>query len=178
MSGKSNIILIGFMGSGKTSVGQFLANKLGYEFKDTDKMIEEEQKCTVQSIFATKGEKYFRHLETETIKNLNDKLNNTILSTGGGLPITEGNGVLLRQLGQVIFLRTKKDTIRKRLAGDNTRPLLAGSDQEEKMEALLNQRTPVYETVAHRIIDTDNKSLDEIAKEIMENRSQYEITCD
>jgi shikimate kinase len=168
MKEKTNIILIGFMGSGKTSVGKYLAKKTGYDFKDTDEMIEEKQKCSVQSIFASNGEKYFRKLETETIENLNGKLNHTILSTGGGLPITEGNGALLRQLGQVIFLRAEKATIKNRLAGDKSRPLLAGDDQEDKMEALLKFRTPIYETVANIIIHTDQKSLNEIAQEIID----------
>lgn len=167
MEQKNNIILIGFMGCGKSSVGKYLANKQNLSFQDTDKLIEKEMNLSVQDIFSTYGEEHFRKLESSLIQNLYGNLSNSVLSTGGGLPITEGNGDLLRRLGKVVFLRTSKETIKKRLAGDTTRPLLAGEDSDTKITNLLNYRKPFYESIAHIIVDTDHKSFAEIANEIM-----------
>ena len=149
MGGKmDNIILIGFMGCGKTSVGGRLAKKLHFAFFDTDQLIEEESKRSIRNIFAREGEEYFRELETATIINLYGKLNQSVLSVGGGLPITEGNGALLRRLGQVIYLKSSNETTRKRLIGDTTRPLLVEADTDDKLGNLLEFRTPIYESVA------------------------------
>jgi shikimate kinase len=163
----NNIILIGFMGSGKTSVGKQLAKKLKYTFCDTDQLIEKENKTSVQDIFATNGEEYFRKLETTTIRELYGSMTKTILSTGGGLPITEGNGQLLRRLGYVIYLKASKETLLKRLQGDTSRPLLVGDHVEERVENLLQLRTPLYEKVAHLTVTTDQKKFYEIIDEII-----------
>lgn len=163
----NNIILIGFMGSGKTSVGKQLAKKLKYTFCDTDQLIEKENKTSVQDIFATNGEEYFRKLETTTIRELYGSMTKTILSTGGGLPITEGNGQLLRRLGYVIYLKASKETLLKRLQGDTSRPLLVGDHVEERVENLLRLRTPLYEKVAHLTVTTDQKKFYEIIDEII-----------
>jgi shikimate kinase len=165
---EQNIILIGFMGSGKTSVGSQLAQKLNYSFDDTDQRIEREAKRDISRIFAEDGEEYFRRLETQLIQNLYSSMSKTILSTGGGLPIREENTELLRRLGQVIYLKTSKETILKRLDGDASRPLLAGEDRQVKVEKLLNQRAPIYEMTANHIIETDDKTVDEIIDEIYE----------
>lgn len=162
-----NIILIGFMGSGKTSVGEQLAKRLGYTFKDTDVMIEEKCKKTIHTIFATEGEGYFRKLETQVITELFGALEHSVLSVGGGLPITKGNAELLKRLGQVVYLKTSKETIRKRLEGDTTRPLLAGQDVDKKVKELLEYREPIYEATAQHVVETDDKSIDDIIAEIM-----------
>lgn len=166
MNGINNIILIGFMGSGKTYIGSHLAEKLNFNFYDTDEMIEKESQSSIQHIFATKGEACFRQLESTTIQRLIGKLDHAILSTGGGLPITEGNPELLRQLGKVVFLKTSRDIIKVRLAGDTTRPLLSAEDSDNTMDALLKFRTPIYEATAHIIVNTDNKSVETIVEEI------------
>jgi len=175
----NNIILIGFMGCGKTSVGQQLAKKLSFTFFDTDQMIEEESKRSISNIFATEGEEYFRKLETTTIKNLYGKLSHSVLSVGGGLPIREGNAELLRRLGHVVYLKASKVTIKKRLVGDTKRPLLTGDDVDNKVENLLMIRTPIYESTAHSIVETDDRFLEDIIEDIqnivnnlaIENRS-------
>lgn len=163
----NNIILIGFMGSGKTSVGSQLAKKLNFTFCDTDWLIEKDNKTSVQNIFTSYGEEYFRNLETATIRELYGNITRVVLSTGGGLPITEGNGQLLRRLGHVIYLKTSKETLKKRLEGDTSRPLLAGDHVEERIDNLLQERTPVYEKVAHFSVTTDNKEFHEIISEII-----------
>jgi shikimate kinase len=162
-----NIILIGFMGCGKTSVGLKLAKKLRYNFCDTDQMIEKECKRSISNIFATEGEEYFRNLETASIKKLIGVLRHSVISVGGGLPIREGNGELLRELGHVIYLKTTKETIIKRLKGDTTRPLLAGDDVDLKLNNLFTYRSPIYESVSHNIIETDKKNIDHIINNII-----------
>lgn len=174
-----NIILIGFMGSGKTSIGVQLAKRLGYTFQDTDLLIEKKCNKTIRNIFSEEGENYFRRLETQVITDLCGELNHTVLSVGGGLPITEGNSEILRRLGQVIFLKVSKETIKKRLKGDTTRPLLAGQDAEKKVEELLQYREPIYEATAHYTVVTDDKSFECIMDEIIKLREDgnNEATC-
>ncbi len=166
---KRNIILIGYMGSGKTSVGKHLAELLTYRFKDTDRMIEQKAGDTINHIFAVYGEEHFRNMETGLLKDLVNTLENTVLSTGGGMPLREQNASLLKELGYVVFLKTSKQIILDRLEGDTTRPLLKGEDLDSKVERMLKLRTPVYENAAHRTITTDEKSITETAQLIMEN---------
>lgn len=165
---KHNIILIGFMGSGKTSVGERLAKRMSYQFQDTDLLIEQKAGDTINHIFQTRGEEYFRSLETNLLMELHTSLKNTVLSTGGGLPMIGQNTKLLKELGYVVYLKATKGTVIKRLKGDTTRPLLAGEDPEGKIERLMNVRGPFYEKAADKIIATDDKSFDEIINLIME----------
>lgn len=162
----NNIILIGFMGSGKTSVGRLLSGRLGYEFKDTDEMIEAMEDTTINDIFRQHGEDFFRDLETTLLLSIKDSLKKTVLSTGGGMPVREINRELLKEIGQVVFLRTAFDTIVKRVSGDTTRPLLNKGNIYDTVGRLLAERTPYYEKAADVIVDTDNKTIDEIATEI------------
>jgi shikimate kinase len=165
---KHNIILIGFMGSGKTSVGEQLAKLLTYQFRDTDQLIEKKAGDTINHIFAVRGEEYFRNMETELLKELQSNMEQTVLSTGGGLPLREQNSELLKDLGYVVFLKTSKQTTLRRLKGDTTRPLLQGDEVDQKVERMLTARTPIYEKAAHKIIITDDKSVSEIVHLIME----------
>ena len=164
---KHNIILIGFMGCGKTSVGERLAKRLSYHFKDTDHIIEQEAGDTISNIFKSQGEEYFRTFETNTLQKLKSTLNNTILSTGGGLPMKTQNAEILQKLGYVVYLKASKDTIIQRLEDDKTRPLLA-DNLNEKVERLLSTRAPIYEKVANKIIATDGRTFNEIIDFIME----------
>ena len=159
---KQNIILIGFMGCGKTSVGERLAGCLSYQFKDTDQLIVKKTGDTISKIFEKQGEEYFRNLETDLLIELQPSLTHTVLSTGGGLPLRKQNMKLMQQLGQVIYLRTSKETIADRLKGDTTRPLLQGDDYMEKIERMLLARSTYYERAAHHIIDTDDRTVDEL----------------
>lgn len=162
-----NIILIGFMGCGKTSVGERLALKLNFTFCDTDKLIENDCKRSIRNIFENEGEEYFRSLETASLETLYGTLSQSVLSVGGGLPIREGNGALLRRLGHVVYLKSTKESILKRLKGDSARPLLAGDDIDKKVDNLLKSRTPIYESIAHITVITDDRSFDDIIEEII-----------
>lgn len=163
-----NLILTGYMGTGKSTIGRMAAESFGCRFIDTDEAIEEEQKKTVNEIFASYGEEYFRKLETELIKRLCELPKGFVAATGGGLPIRQENAEILHRLGKVVYLRTSKETIVERLMGDTKRPLLKdASDKkalEEKVERMLEARGPVYESTADIILDTDGRQCDELVK--------------
>lgn len=163
---KNNIILIGFMGCGKTSAGQRLAEKMSFDFCDTDELIEQKEKMTISNIFAQKGEDYFRKLETNTIREMIESAKDMVISTGGGLPLRKENADLLKELGLVVYLKTEKETILQRLKDDTTRPLLAGGNAEEKVETLLAQREPLYKEASAVTVTTDDKSFFQIVNEI------------
>lgn len=163
---RKNIILIGFMGCGKTSVGGKLSRALHCRFLDTDQLLEEEFGCTVREFFAKEGEGEFRRRETGLITGLLGKLEGTVLSTGGGLPLSEENAGILKKLGTVFWLRASEETTVSRLSGDTGRPLLLQGDFEETVHRLLAERTPLYKAAADYILETDGKSFYEIIKEI------------
>ncbi|MCX4340209.1 MAG: shikimate kinase [Lachnospiraceae bacterium] len=164
----SNVILIGFMGCGKTTVGLRLSYRLRRTVIDTDKEIEREEKRTISEIFATDGESYFRDRETQSLRKLIDTAANQIISVGGGLPMREENRRLLRELGQVFYLRAEAETIYERLKDDTTRPLLQGENPLTKIKTLLQERDPYYREAADVVITVDGKSFDEILCEIEE----------
>jgi shikimate kinase len=164
---KRNVILIGFMGSGKTSVGTRLAQRLTYQFCDTDQMLEARAGDTINRIFSYHGEEYFRNMETDFLKEISAGMNQTVLATGGGLPLREQNSKLLKEIGYVVLLKASKETTINRLIGDTSRPLLKGDVLEHKVERMLEIRTPIYEKAAHKIIATDNRTIEEIVNFIM-----------
>ncbi len=164
---RETIILIGFMGSGKTSVGLRLSYKLRRPVEDTDKLIERREGCTVGEIFAEKGEEYFREKETELLQELVDKKRQGIFSTGGGTSLRPWNQALLKRLGTVVYLRVRPETVYERLKWDNTRPLLACSDPLERIKTLLESRREAYASCADITVDVDDKGIDEIQEIIV-----------
>ena len=165
MKGK-NIVLIGFMGCGKSTVGKKLAGALGFEFSDTDAMIEEAYGKTISAMFAEDGEEYFRNAETELLQKLSSEAKGLVLATGGGMPMREENAALLKKIGTVIFLETKIETILERLQNDTGRPLADGEDREARLRPLYEKRLPVYRAAADYILDTEEKSFYAIIEEI------------
>ncbi len=161
-----NIILIGYMGSGKSTVGRKAAKAVEYNFLDTDTLIEKEEGITISELFEEKGELYFREKETETIRRLIKEPRGNIIATGGGLPMKAGNAELLKELGTVIYLKAETDTLVKRLSGDTTRPLLQDGELREKIETMLAVRGPVYEACADVVLQTDTMSFYEIICQI------------
>ena len=164
-----NIILIGFMGSGKTTIGKALEEKTDMTFVDTDELIEAYEGCKISEIFADKGEAYFRRLENETLKDLLASTDSKVISTGGGIVTNQANIPLLKQLGKVFYLRIKPETVVERLEGDKTRPLLIGEDKLVKVEQLMTGRKELYEMAADKTIDTDGLSVSEIVCGILED---------
>ena len=171
---ENNIILIGFMGSGKTTFGRWIEKNHGMKLIDTDSLIAEQEKKSINDIFAEHGEEYFRNLETECVRALNEQnTSNTVVSVGGGLPLCEVNGEELRRLGTVVYLRARVDTLVKRLSHDKSRPLLAGGNVEAKIKDLMSRRASIYEERADLIIDTDDMSFERMYGRIKE----YEDSC-
>lgn len=161
------IILIGYMGAGKSTVGKLLAKQQKLLFHDTDAMIEKEQKRTISDIFAKDGEQAFRDMETALIRRLiGEGMSDAVLSVGGGLPVREENRELLKELGTVVYLMADKETVVKRVQGSNNRPLLLGENLDEKVERMLVERDPLYRVAADILIDTNGKPVEYLAKEI------------
>ena len=162
-----NLIMIGFMGVGKTTIGRKLAQRLGYHFLDMDDQIENEQQCSISEIFDQRGEAYFRHLETELLLKLSS-VQNTVIATGGGVVTREGNFDLMKKFGTVIYLKTSVEDIIERVKRSYHRPLLQIENPEEKIHALLDERTPLYEQ-ADQIIETKDLSPQSITSLIIRN---------
>lgn len=160
------IVLMGFMGAGKTTIGKELAAKLSWDFIDTDAEIEKEQGRKISEIFATDGEQVFRELETDLLKRLEKREDRFVLSIGGGMPVREENRELLRKIGMVVYLKTTKEELIRRLSGDTNRPLLLGGALEEKVSALMEAREEIYLETAHREVVTDGKIISNLLKEI------------
>lgn len=158
---------MGFMGAGKTTVGRKLAKTLSWEFIDTDEWIEKEQGKKISDIFAESGETAFRDMETELLKTLQERDGHFVLSIGGGMPVREENRALLQSLGTVVYLKTSKEEIIKRVSGAKNRPLLQGGALEEKVTALMNARESIYKETAQVEVVTDGKYPNGLVKELM-----------
>lgn len=165
---RSDIVLIGFMGCGKTTVGMLLARMLSVPFLDTDERIEQIEGMKISRLFREKGEDYFRDAETGLIEELLSGQQERVISTGGGMPLRPVNAGLLKDLGSVVYLKASAGTVYERLKGKTDRPLLAGSDPLGKIRMLLEQREPLYEAAADIVVGVDQKSPYEIADEVVE----------
>lgn len=163
---QTNIVLIGFMGSGKSSVGKCFAERYDFDYVDTDALIEERTGRTISELFAEKGEPYFRDLETEVLQELVRKAKRQVIATGGGMPVRMKNQKLLRKLGMVVYLSVTPETVLARLEGDTTRPLLQKASRESEIRHLLTERKFVYQMTAHKVIAVDGKTVSAIAEEI------------
>ena len=161
-----NIFLVGFMGAGKSTVGKILADKIGYEFLDEDKLIEDRAGTTIAEIFAEQGEPYFRDMESETTESLasGDK---QVIATGGGVVQRDRNWDAMKSNGITIYLKASVETIWERIKDDTTRPLLQVENPVETARELLSKRTPMYEK-ADIIVLTDNLTLEQAADEILD----------
>lgn len=169
---KDNIILTGFMGCGKTSVGIRLSYALRRTLIDTDKWIEKKQGKTVSEIFAGQGEEAFRRMESECIRELIGTADGQIISTGGGLPVREENRRLLGELGRVYYLKVTPECVYERLRGDTTRPLLQEENPKEKIRELLEAREAFYQEGADVTIEVSGKSFEDIITEIVEGMEE------
>jgi shikimate kinase len=169
---KDNIILTGFMGCGKTSVGIRLSYTLRRTLIDTDKWIEKKQGKTVSEIFASEGEEAFRRMESECIRELIGTADGQVISTGGGLPVRKENRKLLKELGTVYYLKATPECVYERLKGDTTRPLLQGENPREKIRELLEAREAFYQEGADVVIEVSAKSFEDIITEIVEGMEE------
>lgn len=160
-----NIVLVGFMGAGKTTMGKRLASRLGYWFIDMDHQIEKEQGKKISDIFKDQGESAFRKMETDLLKRLG-KTQNTVVSTGGGILTTPGHLELIREIGPSVYLNADVDTLFERATRTNVRPLLKTENPLETMKVLFAKRQHLYEQ-ADITITTMKKSKRRIISEII-----------
>lgn len=165
-----NIVLIGFMGTGKTTVGKMLSTKLKMKFIDIDEFIEENKNKKIKDIFIEYGEEYFRRLEHNAVKFICEKNSQLIISTGGGVVLNPENIEILRQNGKVFLLKARLHTICENLKGTDIseRPLLREDDFEEKLAYLMKKRKHLYEIGADYIINIDFKTPENITDEIIQ----------
>ncbi len=161
-----NIVLCGMMGVGKSSVGIRIAELTGRRWFDTDIVISDRH-GRISDIFEYYGEAHFRTLETGVVKELSGQ-DGLVISTGGGLVLKHENTELIKKNGKIFFLRASFETLLKRVRADETRPLLKDTGKTaERLGELLQERMPVYEHVADYIVDTDGKTVDEVAREVV-----------
>ena len=165
-----NIVLIGFMGAGKTTVAEALGKIMNTEPLDADEEIEKRESMPVREIFSQKGEPYFRECETQLLQDLGES-DGPIISCGGGMALKAANRALMKKCGKVVLLTAEIPTIIERVGDAGTRPLLKGRVNKETIGRMLSERMPAYEDAADLIIATDGKDPEHIAKEILEDVS-------
>jgi shikimate kinase len=160
-----NVILTGFMGTGKSSVGKLLAAQLNFTFRDLDALIVAQEGRSINSIFSINGESYFRTVESTVLKHVLQK-SSQVVSTGGGAVILKENRDLMRQFGVVINLVASPATILLRLQDDDERPLLRDSKSLSQIQKLLMERESFYSEADIRI-DTEGKNVEDVARDIL-----------
>lgn len=160
-----NIVLTGFMGTGKSAVGKLLAKRLGWQFFDTDEVVEKDTKLKISDIFNNKGEPYFREVETKAIK-LVSLLDKSVIACGGGVVLRLENMDELEKNGVIVCLNAAPEKILSRTSINNDRPLLKTPDRLSKIIGLLKERESFYKR-CHIQIDTDNFSVEQIADKIL-----------
>lgn len=152
-SAHQNIVLIGFMGSGKSSIGRLIAGRLGFQFVDTDAVVVERAGMDIPKVFARHGEAHFRKLETAVLESMAMR-DRCVISTGGGVIVRPGNRTLLRRLGFVVWLTASEEVIYQRVSRNKRRPLLQTENPRETVAKLLESREPAYAETAQFRLDT------------------------
>ena len=158
------VVLVGFMGSGKSSVGRELARRFGAPFVDVDERIESSAGSPIRELFAREGEPAFRAREKAALREALS-VKGCVVATGGGAFSDEENRVLLRTYAPVVYLEAAVETLLERLAGDLGRPLLRGGDREAVVRELLSRRVPGYRT-ADVTVRTDGRTVEEVAGQV------------
>ncbi|QEY16919.1 shikimate kinase AroK [Cellvibrio sp. KY-GH-1] len=162
---KSVIFLVGPMGAGKSTIGRLLAGELNYNFRDSDRVIEERTGADIPWIFDMEGEEGFRERETAVLKELACE-QGTVVATGGGIVLREQNRELMKSAGYVCYLTASIDQLVERTARDKKRPLLQVENPRQKIIDLLTLRDPLYQSAADFIVNTDRRSPKAVAQDI------------
>ena len=161
-----NIVLIGFMGAGKSTIAGMMHEAFSMEVIEMDQVIVDQQGMSIPEIFEKYGEEYFRDLETNLLIDMQAR-QNVIISCGGGVALRERNVKEMKKNGKVVFLTASPETILERVKDDNDRPLLNGHKNVEYISRMMETRRPKYEAAADFIISTDGKSSYDICREIV-----------
>lgn len=173
-NGPENIVLVGFMGSGKSTVGRELHHRLGYPWVDMDHEIERRVGKSVAAIFAQEGEDFFRKKETELLQELAEHREaHHIISTGGGVVMREENRALLKRIGFVVWLDAPFEIIHERTARNRDRPLLRTENPAALIRTMLETREPCYHAASHMKIETAGLDSTEIATGIIESARYF-----
>lgn len=162
-----NIVLIGFMGTGKSTVASYLHSVYAMDMMEMDQEIERREQMSISDIFKIKGEAYFRRRETELLREVSGK-NNIVISCGGGTPMREENVIEMKKNGRVVLLVADPETILERVRFSENRPLLQGKKNVEAIRELMEERRAKYEAAADIIVDTEKRSMERICREIIE----------
>ncbi len=165
MKQTDNIFLIGLMGAGKSTIGRQLAKELGKNFHDSDIEIEKRTGVGIDVIFDIEGEEGFRRRETGMLRELVEK-RGIVLATGGGVVLAPENQQLLKDNGLVVYLRATAEHLAGRVRQDGKRPLLQSGDKLTKISELLTQREPVYSKLADMVVETNDKNVYRVVREI------------
>lgn len=172
---QDNIYMIGFMGCGKSTISNYLSKMLALEVIDMDSYLTQKEGMSVNQIFEKYGEQYWRNLETNLIISMKD-YQNKVISCGGGVPMREINIEEMKKNGKVILLTADPETILARVKNDNSRPLLRGKKNTKDIKELMDIRRPKYEAAADIVVNTDNRSIHEIAEEIVYQLTHFNDT--
>ncbi len=164
--GRRNIVLTGFMATGKSSVGRQLAARLGYDFVDVDALIETEADMPIPRIFATQGEPAFRELEARMVERAAGRTG-CVIATGGGAIVNPRNLEALKRSGVVIALTASPETILSRIGSGEDRPMLGGGETRERIRLLMAERAAAY-AKADLSVDTSDRSVDEVVHHLMD----------
>lgn len=171
-----NIVLVGPMGTGKTTIGKLLARELGYDFVDSDREIEARCGADIPWIFDVEGEQGFRDRETAVIQELVDAPH-TVIATGGGAVVRPENQAAMMRAGAIVYLHTSVDQQYERTRKDRRRPLLQQKDPKAVLQALMSQREPIYRDIADIIVDTDRRKPWAVAREIVKQLRELVHGC-
>lgn len=161
-----NIVLIGFMGAGKSTISDYLSTVFDMEIVEMDQLIADREEMSIPDIFATYGEEYFRDLETKLLVEMQSK-KNTIISCGGGAAMREENVVEMKKNGRVVLLTASPQTVYERVKDSEERPILNGNNNMEYIAELMEKRREKYEAAADIVIQTDNKTVLQICEELI-----------
>ena len=161
-----NLVLIGFMGAGKSTVSDYFHTRFGMEVIEMDRIIAEREDMSISDIFETRGEEYFRDCETALLIEMQAR-KNVIISCGGGVPMRERNIAEMKKNGRVILLSVEPETVLTRLQNDHSRPLLENNKNVDFVRALMEKRRDRYEAAADIIVRTDHRRVQEICEEIL-----------
>ena len=170
-----NLVLIGFMGAGKTTMSDYFSTMFAMDSVEMDQVIARREGMTIPDIFEVHGEEYFRNCETDLLIEMQSR-KNTVISCGGGVPMRDRNVAEMKKNGRVILLTATPETILERVKDDHSRPLLENNKNIPFIQSLMDKRRDKYEAAADIIVPTDGRSIQDIGEEIISRLRELDST--
>ena len=168
-----NIVLIGFMGAGKTTISDYLSTMFDMDIVEMDQVIAEREEMSIPDIFATYGEEYFRNCETELLKKMQSR-KNVLISCGGGVVLRECNVEQMKKNGRVVLLTASPEEVYERVKDSDDRPVLAGRKNVKGIAELMEARREKYEAAADIIVNTDHKTVLQVCEELVQRLTEMD----